>query len=88
LSHARHCRCQCRAWLLVAIAHHRLGHSDEARHWLEKAERWLDADTTAKRTVGEQNVPWANILPLHLLREEAKALVLGSGKRVPSPAVP
>jgi hypothetical protein len=24
-------------WLLLALAHHRLGHADEGRHWLEKA---------------------------------------------------
>ena len=25
----------------LAVAHHRLGHPDEARRWLEKAEAWL-----------------------------------------------
>jgi tetratricopeptide (TPR) repeat protein len=26
----------------LALAHHRLGHSDEARRWLERAESWLN----------------------------------------------
>jgi WD40 repeat protein/tetratricopeptide (TPR) repeat protein/tRNA A-37 threonylcarbamoyl transferase component Bud32 len=28
-------------WLIVAMAHHRLGHADEARRWLDKVEQWL-----------------------------------------------
>jgi WD40 repeat protein/tetratricopeptide (TPR) repeat protein len=31
----------------LALAHHRLGHTDEARRWLDRAERWLiNLDTT------------------------------------------
>jgi hypothetical protein len=26
----------------LALAHHRLGHSDQARGWLDKAESWLN----------------------------------------------
>jgi serine/threonine protein kinase/Flp pilus assembly protein TadD len=29
-------------WLVLAMAHHRLGHAEEARHWFDKAARWLD----------------------------------------------
>src|SRR5262249_55509119 len=27
-------------WPVLAMAHHRLGHADEARQWLERAARW------------------------------------------------
>jgi WD40 repeat protein/tetratricopeptide (TPR) repeat protein len=30
-------------WLFLAMAHHRLGHADQAREYLEKATAWLDA---------------------------------------------
>jgi hypothetical protein len=26
----------------LALAHHRLGHTDEARRWLDRAESWLN----------------------------------------------
>ena len=29
-------------WLVLAMAHQRLGHADEARHWFDKAVQWID----------------------------------------------
>jgi serine/threonine protein kinase/Flp pilus assembly protein TadD len=29
-------------WLVLAMAHQRLGHAEEARKWLDKAVRWID----------------------------------------------
>jgi hypothetical protein len=29
-------------WLVLAMAHQRLGHADEARKWFDKAARWMD----------------------------------------------
>ena len=72
----------CRAWLFLALTHHRLGRPDEARAWLDRATRWLEADARVRATLGEQNmpwyqVPWTNTLPLQLLRREAEALLGG-----------
>jgi WD40 repeat protein len=53
-------------WLFLALAHHRLGHADEARRWLDKAVRALDKDT------GDS---WEQRLELRLLRQEAEAAV-------------
>ncbi|MHC5541439.1 tetratricopeptide repeat protein, partial [Singulisphaera rosea] len=33
-----------RDWPLLAMAHHRLGHGDEARTWLAKATDWYDSE--------------------------------------------
>ena len=68
---------QCRVWLFLALTLHHQAQTDEARRWLEKAVRWLDEDARAKAQLGEQHVPWfhvpwANILPLELLRREAE----------------
>jgi tetratricopeptide (TPR) repeat protein len=35
-------------WLVLAMAHQRLGHADEARIWFEKAVRWIDNSDVAK----------------------------------------
>ncbi|HEV3260827.1 MAG TPA: protein kinase, partial [Gemmataceae bacterium] len=32
-------------WLVLAMAHHRLGHADEARRWLDKADQWIKKAT-------------------------------------------
>lgn len=31
-------------WLFLAMAHHRLGESDKARRWMDKATAWIDAN--------------------------------------------
>jgi tetratricopeptide (TPR) repeat protein len=56
------------AWLLLALAHHRLGHADEARRWLAKAVP--DTDRPPQRAPGGQ-IPWNERLVLQFLRQEA-----------------
>jgi tetratricopeptide (TPR) repeat protein len=71
-------------WLVLAMAHHRLGHADEARKWFDRAVRWMDDTDDAPRN------PVASLATLHrhdslaclVLRREAEALL---GLR-PSPA--
>jgi tetratricopeptide (TPR) repeat protein len=55
--------------LFLAMAHHRLGHADEAQKSLDQAVQWLDAEMD-KQT-------WDNRLELQLLRKEAEARLAG-----------
>jgi serine/threonine protein kinase/tetratricopeptide (TPR) repeat protein len=74
-------------WLLLAMAHHRAGRTDEARHWLSKAEQWID-DKGKEATHHSAGMPpplwltvsWTERLGLELLRQEAKSLVADGGK--------
>jgi len=60
----------------LAMAHHRLGHVEEARAWLTKAVRQIEA---AKNSGWEERVQW------HFLRQEAETTL---GWRVPEASVP
>src|SRR5262249_31771549 len=63
-------------WLFLAMAHGRLGHEQEARHWLHKAARWIDA--TANDMPKAQARPTASddhLAQLRPLRREAEALL-------------
>jgi hypothetical protein len=72
-------------WLLLALAHHRLGHADEARRWLAKAKLWLDLAEQNPDVPGEGGLaawnmlPWQERVLLQLLRREATAAVRDAG---------
>ena len=68
------------AWFFLAMAHHRIGHGDEAKKWLDRAVPWTDK-TLHDEKQGTAAVPWNRRLTLKLLREEAEALQ----KSVPAP---
>jgi WD40 repeat protein/tetratricopeptide (TPR) repeat protein len=57
-------------WLFLALAHHKLGHRDEARQWLDKARQ-----TPARIAPGQ--FPWAAKLRRELLLAEAQAVLDG-----------
>jgi WD40 repeat protein/serine/threonine protein kinase/tetratricopeptide (TPR) repeat protein len=66
-------------WLFLAMAHHRLGHDEEARRrltrsvqWIEKALRENVADTRTPTPL-----PWNDRVALGALRREAEELILG-----------
>jgi tetratricopeptide (TPR) repeat protein len=67
-------------WLFLAMVHHRLGHADEARQWLDKAVERIDR--LGHETTGEAaDVPrlsWRERTTLDRLRREAEALVQGA----------
>jgi tetratricopeptide (TPR) repeat protein len=70
-------------WLGLALAHRRLGHTDEARQWLEKAVLWLD--TTRRDPAGRPGIRFMGMhahdwLASLILRREAEKLILGKTK--------
>jgi serine/threonine protein kinase len=64
-----------RAWLVLAMAHDRLGHAGEARKWLDKAEQWLNQKTRDQLDKGARFAPpgwpWRDWLLVQLSRREA-----------------
>jgi Flp pilus assembly protein TadD len=72
-------------WLLLAMAHQRLGHGAEARRWLDKAVRWMDrADWPQPKDVAPSPT-WPERLEAQLLRREAEALVKGAAPPAAKP---
>ena len=55
---------------VLAMAHHRLGHADEARKWLERAHVVVPGETIMPNAI------WWDRLEFVLLRREAHALIL------------
>jgi serine/threonine protein kinase/Tfp pilus assembly protein PilF len=73
-------------WFFLVMAHHRLGHADEAREWLTKATQWMD-----QAAASNMNDPYVVTpltlryrMPLLVLRREAEALVTGPADDPPS----
>jgi serine/threonine-protein kinase len=64
-------------WLWLALAHQRLGETQEARRWLDRATRWLDRFATGMPARAEQGLGLHlhNWLEAHVLRREAEALL-------------
>jgi tetratricopeptide (TPR) repeat protein len=67
-------------WFFLAMAHHRLGHSDEAQKWLDKAVQWTDqaGQEKEKDPAIKVPMPWNRRLTLQLLRREAETLIQGA----------
>jgi eukaryotic-like serine/threonine-protein kinase len=64
-------------WLFLAMAHHRLGHTDQARQFLEKATAWIEKAAAGKPGTLLQGQPldFDQQLDLQLLRREAEAVL-------------
>jgi tetratricopeptide (TPR) repeat protein len=70
------------AWLLLSITYQRWGKKDEAKTWLDKADRWLEetktkklADPAAKGQTRWELLSWEERLALQIFRREAEALL-------------
>ena len=61
-------------WFFLAMTHHRLGHAEEARQWLEKAVNWTKKETEGK-IEGAAPLSWNRRLTLEILRREAEQLI-------------
>jgi WD40 repeat protein/tetratricopeptide (TPR) repeat protein/tRNA A-37 threonylcarbamoyl transferase component Bud32 len=60
-------------WLFLSLVHHRLGHAEQAKEWLDRAEQWLK-DSTRDRPKDDSfgsPVGWETWLELQVLRREA-----------------
>jgi hypothetical protein len=70
-------------WLWLALAHQRLGKAEEARHWLGKAQAWLDkyGDGMPACAEAEVGLHLHNWLEAHVLRREAETLIQPTGRR-------
>ncbi len=70
-------------WLWLALAQQRVGKAEEARHWLNKAQSWLDQypDGLPARAEVEFGLHLHNWLEAHVLRREAEALIHSEGPR-------
>jgi tetratricopeptide (TPR) repeat protein/tRNA A-37 threonylcarbamoyl transferase component Bud32 len=65
-------------WLVLAMAHQRLGHADEARQWMDKAVVWIDRAAVGLPKDAPFALPvpsWTDRLEVHLLRREADGLI-------------
>jgi tetratricopeptide (TPR) repeat protein len=67
-------------WLWLALANERVGKSEDARRWLNKAQAWLDQypDRLPPRAEEELGLHLHNWLEAHVLRREAEALIMGA----------
>jgi tetratricopeptide (TPR) repeat protein len=65
-------------WLVLAMAHHRLGHDQEARRWLSKSTQWIDKALREDVADGRTGSPlrWNDRVILGTLRREAEGLIL------------
>jgi WD40 repeat protein/serine/threonine protein kinase len=59
-------------WIFLAMAHHRLGHADEANKWLAKAVRWCESH---RENLAKDD--WIRRLEVERLRSEAEKLIKG-----------
>jgi len=76
-------------YFYLAMAHHRLGHAEEARRWLEKAIQGTEeALRSPSQTLGKSgnqsgviSPNWNRRLTLGLLRREAEQLIQVPGTK-------
>jgi WD40 repeat protein/tetratricopeptide (TPR) repeat protein len=75
-------------WLFLAMAHHGLGHAEEARKWLDKATTRIDQVTQgqAEEASSDSRIDWRTRLAYRVLRREAEGLIGGSGAGRPKAA--
>jgi hypothetical protein len=75
-------------WLVLALAHERLGHAAEARQWLRKSQRWISEKGHGS---GGRFAPrhwnwerrWRDWPHVQLLRREAEWLLAAEDKSAP-----
>ena len=75
-------------WLFLAMAHHRLGHAEEARKWLDKAIARIDQATQdqPEDASSGSRINWRTRLAYRVLRREAEGLIGGTGSGRPKAA--
>ena len=73
-------------WLWLALANQRLGKTDKARRWLEKAQTWLDQfhDGLPPRAEQDLGLHLHNWLEASVLRGEAEAMISPPASTAPA----
>ena len=68
-------------WIFLAMAHHRLGHAEEARKWLDKTVASIDrsAQDPPDGTSPDSRIYWKTRLYYRVLRHEAEDLIGQAG---------
>jgi tetratricopeptide (TPR) repeat protein len=73
-------------WPALAMTHHQLGHADEARHWMDKANAFfrdqLPAEGEAIKTLPDDRY-WQDWAYFEVMLQEAKTLIEGSQGETP-----
>jgi WD40 repeat protein/tetratricopeptide (TPR) repeat protein len=64
------------SWHFLAMAHARLGHTDEARQWLARTEQWLESERRKTR-----GTTWYHRVQQELWHAEARALLAGAPEK-------
>ena len=72
-----------RSCSFLAMAHHRMGHRDEARKWFDRMVEQTEAAMEADRS-GKVNIYWNNQADMKLLRPEAAHLLVISESASPA----
>jgi hypothetical protein len=65
------------------MAHHRAGHAEEAKKWLDKATAWTDKALSQHETQTGRRLSFADRTMLRLLRAEAEAMIKGPAGQQP-----
>jgi hypothetical protein len=66
-------------WLFLAMAHHRLGHTDQARAFPVKSVTWMDAAMQDQAVNPSTGAPldYDQLVELQTLRREVEELLKG-----------
>jgi tetratricopeptide (TPR) repeat protein len=64
-------------WLVLAMAHYRLKHGNEARRWLEEARQWIEQHT---RNPAPLSGEWLEWQVMQILFGEAEELLKTGGR--------
>jgi hypothetical protein len=74
-------------WLVLAMAHQRLGHGEQARNWFDKAVQWRKDHTLQgsdkKEFLSPPGLHPSDWLELNVLIREAEALMKTPSTQVP-----
>jgi tetratricopeptide (TPR) repeat protein len=74
-------------WLVLSMAHHRLGQADEARRWLDRANAWIDrhGQGMPQEAVDATWLGAHDWLACQLLRREAETLLASAAPAAGAP---
>jgi tetratricopeptide (TPR) repeat protein len=64
------------SWIIIGMAHHQLGHKQDALSWLQKAQKWIaESMPSENRSPAGYHISWQRRQDISHLMSEAKALI-------------